>query len=125
MVRNMPMEPNAYVWGALLNSCRMHKNTDVAEETASRIFRLESKTTGSYMLLSNIYAPTGRWEDSARVRISAKTKGLKKICGHSWIEVKEKMEIEGYLPEESFVPRDLGESFFTTKEILAKTNGIS
>ncbi|CAL5443823.1 unnamed protein product [Camellia sinensis] len=152
MVRNMPMEPNAYVWGALLNSCRMYKNTDVAEETASRIFRLKSETTGSYMLLSNIYAASGRWEDSARVRISAKTKGLKKICGQSLIEVKKKvhmfsagntletgmeqvykmlkdldlqMKIEGYLPAESFVPRDLGESLFTTKEIPAKISGIS
>ncbi|KAL7175009.1 hypothetical protein ACSBR2_028750 [Camellia fascicularis] len=121
MVRNMPMEPNAYVWGALLNSCRMHKNTDVAEETASRIFRLESKTTGSYMLLSNIYAPTGRWEDSAREYIG---NGMEEVY-EMLKDLGLQMEIEGYLPEESFVPQDLGESFFTTKEILAKTNGIS
>ncbi|XP_059643505.1 putative pentatricopeptide repeat-containing protein At1g17630 [Cornus florida] len=90
-VKNMPMEPNACVWGALLNSCRMYKNTDVAEETASHIFSLGSETFGSYMLLSDIYAATGRWEDSARVRISAKTKGLRKIPGQSWIEVKKKV----------------------------------
>ncbi|XP_057514893.1 putative pentatricopeptide repeat-containing protein At1g17630 [Actinidia eriantha] len=137
MVRSMPMEPNAYVWVALLNSCRMWKNTDVAEETASRVFSLDSETTGSYMLLSNIYAATGRWEDSARVRVSAKTRGLKKVPGQSWIEVKKKvhvfsacntceigmedvynilrhlglhMEIEGYLPYKRFVPQDVGEN---------------
>ncbi|PSS18067.1 Pentatricopeptide repeat-containing protein [Actinidia chinensis var. chinensis] len=127
MVRSMPMEPNAYVWGALLNSCRMWKNTGVAEEIASWVFSLDSETTGSYMLVTNIYASTGRWEDYARVRVSAKTKGLKKIPGQSWIEVKKKvhmfsawnafeigmeevyeilrdlglhMEVEGYLPDE-------------------------
>ncbi|KAL5824337.1 hypothetical protein ACOSQ3_020400 [Xanthoceras sorbifolium] len=94
IVKNMPMEPNACVWGALLNSCRMHKNTDVAERTASELFSLNTeKTTGSYMLLSNIYAASGRWEDSARVRISAKTKGLKKVAGQSWIEVKKKVHM--------------------------------
>ncbi|KAJ9692071.1 hypothetical protein PVL29_011251 [Vitis rotundifolia] len=125
VVKSMPMEPNACVWGALLNSCRMHKNTEVADETASQIFNLNSEIAGSYMLLSNIYAASGRWEDSAKVRISAKTKGLKKTPGQSWIEVKKKvymfsagntqhaeleevyrilkdlglqMEVEGYIP---------------------------
>ncbi|KAG5533558.1 hypothetical protein RHGRI_027670 [Rhododendron griersonianum] len=62
----------------------------IAQETASRIFSLDSETIGSYTLLSNIYASTGRWDDSARVRISAKAKGLKKIPGQSWIEVQNK-----------------------------------
>lgn len=91
IVKNMPMEPNACVWGALLNSCKMYKNTDVAEETAAQISSLEPVTTGSFMLLSNLYAAHGRWEDSAKVRHSAKTTGLKKSPGQSWIEVKKKV----------------------------------
>ena len=27
MIRNMPMEANAIVWGALLGSCRIHRDT--------------------------------------------------------------------------------------------------
>lgn len=91
IVRSMPVEPNDCVWSALLNSCRVNKNTDIAEETASHILNRNSETTGSYMLLSNIYAASGRWEDSARVRISANTKGLKKVRGQSWIEVKKQV----------------------------------
>ncbi|KAK7271970.1 hypothetical protein RJT34_28281 [Clitoria ternatea] len=90
-VRNMPIEPNEYVWGALLNSCRMYRDTHIVEETASQILTLKSKITGSFMLLSNIYAANGRWDDSARVRVSAKTKGLKKVPGQSWIEVRKKV----------------------------------
>lgn len=93
VVKSMPMQPNACVWGALLNSCRMHKNTDAAERIASEVFSLGSEMTGSYMLLSNIYAESGRWDDSANVRVSAKTKGLKKIAGQSWIEVKKKVRM--------------------------------
>ncbi|GAB4842536.1 hypothetical protein Ancab_012510 [Ancistrocladus abbreviatus] len=142
MVKNMPMEPNAFVWGALLNSSRVHKNAEVAEETASHIFRLDSEAAGSYMLLSNIYAARGRWEDAAKVRLSAKTNGIKKTPGHSWIEVKNKvytfssakvpkdleeiyrilkdlthrMESEGYKPDKSFVLQDVNED--EKKQIL-------
>ncbi|KAK9281345.1 hypothetical protein L1049_004245 [Liquidambar formosana] len=42
IVRSMPMEPNVCVWGSLLNSSRMHKNSEVAEKTASQIFCLNS-----------------------------------------------------------------------------------
>ncbi|XP_062087692.1 putative pentatricopeptide repeat-containing protein At1g17630 [Humulus lupulus] len=92
IIKNMPMKPNACVWSALLNSCRMYKNISITEETADHIFhQINLESTGSYMLLSNIYAASGKWEESAKVRISAKTKGLKKIPGQSWIEVKKKV----------------------------------
>lgn len=93
MVKSMPMEPNVCVLGALLNSCRMYKNTDVAQDIASLMCSHSSAVTGSYMLLSNIYAASGRWEDSAKMRISARTKGLKKVAGSSWIEVKKKVSV--------------------------------
>ncbi|CAK9179961.1 unnamed protein product [Ilex paraguariensis] len=134
IVKRMPMEPNDYVWGTLLNSCRMYKNTVVAEDTASQIFGLSSEMTGSYMLLSNLYAASGRWKDSARIRLSAKTRGLKKIPGQSWIEVKKKVcmfsaghavqmgmdeiyriletlslhvEMEGYVPDSIFLRQNI------------------
>jgi len=91
IVRNMPIEPNEYIWGALLNSCRMYRDVNIAEETASQILTLKSKITGSIMLLSHIYAANGRWDDFARVRVSARTKGLKKVPGQSWIEVRKKV----------------------------------
>ncbi|XP_050382223.1 putative pentatricopeptide repeat-containing protein At1g17630 [Argentina anserina] len=91
IVKNMPMKPNSCVWSAILNSCRTHKNTDIAEETVTHIFNTNSEMAGSYMLMSNIYAASGRWEDSAKVRISAKAKGLKKIRGQSCIQVENKI----------------------------------
>lgn len=91
IVKGMPIEPNAYIWSTLLNSCRMHKDTDLAEKTASQILNRNSEMTGSHMLLSNIYAASCRWDDSASVRISARMKGLKKVPGCSWIEVKKKV----------------------------------
>lgn len=91
IVKSMPIDPNSYVLGALLNSCKMYKNTDVAEDIAAQIFNLDSNIAGSCMLLSNLYAANGKWENSAKVRLSAKTMGLKKSPGYSWIEVKKKV----------------------------------
>ncbi|KAG9458875.1 hypothetical protein H6P81_003383 [Aristolochia fimbriata] len=91
LVKNMPMKPNSYIWGALLNACRIHGNMAIAEETASEIFDLNLDLPGSYMLISNLYASCARWNDSARVRVLAKRKGLKKTPGYSWIEVKKKV----------------------------------
>nr|YP_009381659.1 hypothetical protein AEK19_MT1243 [Utricularia reniformis]ART30360.1 hypothetical protein AEK19_MT1243 [Utricularia reniformis] len=76
--------------GAPLNSCKLHKNSDVAEETVSPISNLNSEATGSYMLLSNCYATNGRWDESAKVRLSARTRGLNKIAGDQG-EVKKKL----------------------------------
>ncbi|CAI9107023.1 OLC1v1006290C1 [Oldenlandia corymbosa var. corymbosa] len=91
IVKSMPIDPNECVLGALLNSCMLHKNEVIAETTAAQIFNLDSCSTGSYMLLSNLYAANGKWEDSAKVRYSVKTTGLKKSPGYSWIEVYKKV----------------------------------
>ncbi|KAK4772767.1 hypothetical protein SAY86_014542 [Trapa natans] len=91
IVKAMPLEPNVCVWGALLNACRMHRDAGMAEETAAQIFSSGTEMTGSYMLLSNIYASNGRWDDSATVRVSAKEKGLKKVAGQSWIQLNQKV----------------------------------
>ena len=34
LVNNMPIEPNASVWGALLGACRAHGNTEIGNRAA-------------------------------------------------------------------------------------------
>ncbi|XP_047310542.1 putative pentatricopeptide repeat-containing protein At1g17630 [Impatiens glandulifera] len=95
-VRSMPIEPNEHIWSSLLLSCTRYKDVDVAVEgevvswVSSTSLGYES-TPGNYMLLSNMYAANGRWEDSAKVRVSAKLKGLKKVPGWSSIEVEKQV----------------------------------
>lgn len=86
IVKKMPIEPNVCVWGAYLNSSRMHKNKDWDDGSVSKILGV-SLATGNYMLVSNIYSQSGRWEDSAKVRGSARALGLTKTPGRSWIEL--------------------------------------
>lgn len=86
-INKMPMEPNDVIWGSLLAACRKYKNIEIAHYIAERITCLESEKIGIRILLSNIYASERKWSDVARIRLSLKEKGVKKIPGSSVIEV--------------------------------------
>ncbi|XP_043688341.1 pentatricopeptide repeat-containing protein At4g02750-like [Telopea speciosissima] len=87
LIRSMPMEPHSGVWGALLAACRIHNNVELAEIAAEQLFKIEPGNSGSYVLLSNIYAAAERWEDVARVRAMLREHGVRKNRGSSWIEL--------------------------------------
>eukprot|EP01018_Ginkgo_biloba_P029404 Gb_03474 [translate_table: standard] len=135
-IRKMPLEATAGVWGALLSACRIHCNIELGELVAEHLFHLEPDNAGSYVLLSNIYAAVGRWDEVAKLRTMVKDKGLKKTPGCSLIEVNNKvhaflvgdrshpqsdkiyatletlgrqMEEAGYVPNTNFVLHDVEE----------------
>eukprot|EP01018_Ginkgo_biloba_P007785 Gb_19828 [translate_table: standard] len=135
-IKKMPLPPDAGVWGALLGACRIHCNIELGEDVAERLFKLEPENAGYYVLLSNIYAAAGRWNDIAKVRAMMTDRGLKKTPGRSWIEVNDKvhtfrvgdkshprskeiyamletlvgqMEAAGYVPNTNFVLHDVEE----------------
>eukprot|EP01018_Ginkgo_biloba_P019235 Gb_06193 [translate_table: standard] len=90
-IKKMPVEPDAGVWGALLGACRIHCNIKLGECVAEHLFDLEPEDAGYYVLLSNIYAAAGRWDDASKVRTMMKEKGLNKTPGYSLIEVNNKV----------------------------------
>ncbi|KAA8537256.1 hypothetical protein F0562_027057 [Nyssa sinensis] len=87
-IREMPIEPTAAVWGALLGACRMHKNMELGTYAAERVFELDPHDSGPHVLLSNIYASAGRWCDVAKVRKMMKESGVKKEPACSWVEIE-------------------------------------
>eukprot|EP01018_Ginkgo_biloba_P037442 Gb_29881 [translate_table: standard] len=90
-IENMPVDPNAGVWGALLGACRIHCNIELGERVARILFDLEPGNAGYYVLLSNIYAAAGRWDEVAMVRIMMKDRGLRKPPGYSLIEINNRV----------------------------------
>ncbi|XP_020599889.1 pentatricopeptide repeat-containing protein At1g56690, mitochondrial-like [Phalaenopsis equestris] len=87
LVNNMHVEADAVVWGALLGACRIHKNLEIAEIAAKKLLQLEAWNSGPYILLSNIYASSRRWEDVAKLRKAMSLRNVSKSPGCSWLEV--------------------------------------
>ena len=114
-IKEMPIEPTAAVWGALLGACRMHKNIELGVYAAERAFELDPHDSGSRMLLSNIYACAGRWNDVAKVRKLMKESGVKKQPACSWVEIENAVHL--------FVAND--ETHPQIKEIHRKWEEIS
>uniref|UniRef100_A0A6V7QRD0 DYW domain-containing protein n=1 Tax=Ananas comosus var. bracteatus TaxID=296719 RepID=A0A6V7QRD0_ANACO len=88
LIKEIPMEANAVVWGALLSGCKIHRNALLAEYVLKKLIQLEPRNSGNYVLLSNIYSTSGRWDDAAKLRITMKEKGIEKTPGCSWVEHK-------------------------------------
>jgi pentatricopeptide repeat protein len=93
LIKDMPMEPDSVLWASLLGACRLHKNVELGEWTAGRLFELDPENSGPYVLLSNMYAEMGKWAEVFRVRRSMKDRGVSKQPGCSWIEIGRKMNV--------------------------------
>ncbi|PQQ14466.1 pentatricopeptide repeat-containing protein [Prunus yedoensis var. nudiflora] len=85
-IEEMPLVPTARIWGSLLTASRNNRNIELAELAAERILSLEHDNTGCYVLLSNMYAEAGRWEDVERIKSLMKQRGLEKTVGCSFVE---------------------------------------
>ncbi|XP_056176220.1 putative pentatricopeptide repeat-containing protein At3g01580 isoform X2 [Syzygium oleosum] len=90
VIRMMPTLAGSHVWGALLGACRIHDDIEMGELAARHLLHLDPEHAGYYVLLSNIYAMYGKWDDMSKVRCLIKEKKLKKVFGQSVIEVKNK-----------------------------------
>ncbi|KAF7831183.1 pentatricopeptide repeat-containing protein [Senna tora] len=87
VMRKMPMEPDSYVLGALLNACRMHGEVELAKETLKFLIKQNLDHGGAYTLLSNMFAAAKQWEDVAKIRTGMQEKNVRKVPGCSLIEV--------------------------------------
>ncbi|KAK7272090.1 hypothetical protein RJT34_28480 [Clitoria ternatea] len=90
-IQNMPVSPNAVIWGSLLSSSRLHGNVWVGIQAAESRLLLEPECSATLQQLANLYASVAWWNQVARVRTLMKRKDVKPNCGCSWIEVKSKI----------------------------------
>jgi pentatricopeptide repeat protein len=86
-IKKMPFEPTAAIWGSLLGACRVHSNVDIGEFAGHQLLEIEPGNAGNYVILSNLYALAGRWEDVRSLRDLMLKKTVTKEPGRSWIEL--------------------------------------
>ncbi|KAJ9564088.1 hypothetical protein OSB04_000054 [Centaurea solstitialis] len=93
LINEMPVEADDVIWRSLLGICKLQRNVEVAEEAASALLRLDPHDSSAYVLLGNIYADLGMWEEVSKIRKEMRKFGLKKEPGCSWIEVKHELHM--------------------------------
>ena len=135
-ISNMPVEADADTWGALLGACRTYGNVELGELAAKEVLKLEPGGSSPYVLLSNIYAAAGQWDQVSFIRYMMQERGICKEPGVSWIEISNKvhrfvvgdrshpeakeiydvlnnlsksLEAEGYIPDTRLVLRNIDE----------------
>jgi hypothetical protein len=69
--------------GALLGACQVHKNDvlALAEVAAKKLTESEPHKTSNYVLLSNISAEVGRWDEAGNMGVLIKERGVRKPPG--------------------------------------------
>ncbi|XP_057984221.1 pentatricopeptide repeat-containing protein At4g39530 [Malania oleifera] len=101
-IEKMPIKPAAIIWRSLLSACRIAGNVELGQYAAEMAISIDPVDSGSYILLSNIFASKGMWIDVKKVRERMELNGVVKEPGRSWIEVNNEIHV--------FIARDKAHS---------------
>ncbi|KAL4306993.1 hypothetical protein AHAS_Ahas16G0233800 [Arachis hypogaea] len=94
MMAQMPFEPDEIMWSSVLNSCRIHKNQELAKKAADQLFSMkELRDAAPYVSMANIYAEIGEWENVGKVKTAMRSRGIRKVPAYSWVEIKHKTHV--------------------------------
>ena len=88
LIETMPFKPDAMVWKTLLGACRVCGDIELATQVASHLLELKPEEHCTYILLSHMYGHLRRWDEKASVTRLMRERGVKKVPGWSWIEIK-------------------------------------
>lgn len=87
LIRSMPVQPDAVIWGTLFFASANHKNIQMGEWAASRLLELDPDDSATYVLLSNMYVEANMWDQAWKIRRLMRKKGMEKDPACSLIEV--------------------------------------
>ncbi|PON60726.1 Tetratricopeptide-like helical domain containing protein [Trema orientale] len=76
---------NVVIWRTLLGACSFHDNVEIGERVTRKILEMERAYGGDYVLMSNIFASVGRYEDCEKFRRLLDERKAFKVPGHSLV----------------------------------------
>nr|GMD19428.1 pentatricopeptide repeat-containing protein At4g02750-like [Ipomoea batatas] len=91
LVSKMKVKVTPGIWSSLLWACRMHKNAELASFFSKKLIKIEPHKTSNLVLVANMYAEVGKWNEVERVRETMIDKRGVKQPGCSWIEDKNQL----------------------------------
>ncbi|KAK7353152.1 hypothetical protein VNO80_18592 [Phaseolus coccineus] len=86
LISDMPYKPDKTIWCSLLGACGTYKNRHLANIVAEHLLATSPEDASVYIMLSNVYASLGLWDNVSKVREAVKKLGIKG-AGKSWIEI--------------------------------------
>ncbi|KAI4376238.1 hypothetical protein MLD38_014023 [Melastoma candidum] len=87
LLNRMPVKPDGTILGSMLNGCLLHGYIELGKEFGRLSIEMEPKHSGRYVLLSNIHASMGCWEDVIQLRRRIKIDGVLPAVAWSFIEI--------------------------------------
>ncbi|GMH14868.1 hypothetical protein Nepgr_016709 [Nepenthes gracilis] len=85
LIEGKDIEIDSAVWWALFSACAAYGNIRLGRIVAGFLLKTEWNNPTIYVLLSNIHAAAGQWEEAADVRELMKRIGVLKHPGCTWI----------------------------------------
>ncbi|KAF8704099.1 hypothetical protein HU200_031587 [Digitaria exilis] len=92
-VDQMPFEPDIIMWKSLLAASKTHNDVEIGKRAAEGILNIDPSHSAAYVLLCNIYASSGYWNEFARLKKAMRSSGVQKSPGKSWIKIKGELKV--------------------------------
>ncbi|KAL0414074.1 UNVERIFIED_CONTAM: Pentatricopeptide repeat-containing protein, mitochondrial [Sesamum radiatum] len=87
LLYQIPGGPGISVLQSLLGACRVYGNVEIAIRVSDALIAMEPNESGSYVLMSNLFAETGKWGKVAKMRTMMRDRKVTKEVGFSWADV--------------------------------------
>ncbi|KAF2284217.1 hypothetical protein GH714_019941 [Hevea brasiliensis] len=69
-IEKMPIKPTAAMWRSLLSASRIAGNIELSKYAAEKAISVDPNDSGSYTLLSNMFASKGKWVDVKQAKLA-------------------------------------------------------
>uniref|UniRef100_A0A0E0B2T2 Pentacotripeptide-repeat region of PRORP domain-containing protein n=1 Tax=Oryza glumipatula TaxID=40148 RepID=A0A0E0B2T2_9ORYZ len=89
LIENLQGKVSEALWGILMSASQTQNNIKLGEFVGKKLIEMRPTEVGPYILLSNIYAAEGRWDDVEKVRKVMEEKGVEKDAGLSLVGSRE------------------------------------
>jgi pentatricopeptide repeat protein len=87
LLNQTPFPPTSTMVAALVGACHEQGNIITGERSARRLLEMKTENAGHYVLIANMYAAAGCWNELATVRKLMRDLGVMKAPGLAWADL--------------------------------------
>ncbi|KAL6987122.1 hypothetical protein U1Q18_012878 [Sarracenia purpurea var. burkii] len=90
-INKSPFSDSPFLWRTLVHVCKLCGDLNFGKMASKKLLDLSPRDAGSYILVSNMYAGEGLFDESSRVRTAMNDLKISKEAGCSWIDIDNKI----------------------------------